>query len=350
MPSLSPILQPAELLKFLNLLKESKKIVVFGHRGPDGDAIGSALGWAEYLRNLGKQVAIVMPDMEPDFIKWLPNAQYVKHFCNDEDKPAIKKAVAAADLLCFLDFSQQKRLDDATLIEIVRKSKARRVIVDHHLDPDTDGIDITVSRPQASSTSELVFRLIFQLGGYESMTRSGACALYCGMMTDTGAFTYNSNEPEIYQIISLLLQKGIDKEKIYRNVFYSFSQNRLKFWGFLLCERLTFHQGGKAAIIAYTAEDMAKYKFKRGDAEGFVNEPLKVRGCRLSISLREDTLQREKIHVSLRSVDDVPCNAIAGEYFNGGGHFNASGGELHCPLQEAVKIAESAIEKYKDVL
>ena len=350
MLELTPILQPDEMLKTLTLLKGCKRIVMFGHRGPDGDALGSNLGWAEYLRHLGKQVTIVMPDMEPDFIKWLPNIQYVKHYCNDDEKPVIRKAIATADLLCFLDFSQLKRVEDSTLIDILQKSKAKRIIIDHHLDPDIHNADLVISRPKASSTCELVFRLIYQLGGYGKLSRSGACNLYCGMMTDTGSFAYNSNDPEIYLIISLLLKKGIDKEKIYRNVFYSFSQNRLKFWGFLLNERVTFKQGGKAAIIAYSGEDMAKYKFKRGDGEGFVNEPLKVRGCRLSISLREDTVQQNVIHVSLRSVDDIPCNIIAKEYFNGGGHLNASGGELKCSLQEAVRIAETAIEKYGDVL
>ena len=346
----SPLIQPAEMLKIMSLLKNSKRIVLFGHRGPDGDAIGSNLGWAEYLRKLGKNVTIVMPDMEPDFLRWMPNVQYIKHYCEEGERVEIRNAILTADLLCFLDFSQYKRLGDQQLIEILQHSKAKKMVIDHHLDPETENTDFIISRPKASSTCELVFRLVYQLGGYDAMTRSGACCLYCGMMTDTGAFAYNSNEPEIYMIVSLLLKKNIDKEKIYRNVFYSFSQNRLRFWGFLLCQRLRFLQGGKAAVIAYSAEDMATYKFKRGDAEGFVNEPLKVRGCRLSVSLREDTLQQNRIHVSLRSVDDIPCNVIAKDFFNGGGHLNASGGELNCSLEEAVKTAENAIIKYRDCL
>ena len=350
MLALTPLLQPAALLKTLTLLKNSQRIVLFGHRGPDGDAIGSSLGWAAYLRSLGKTVTVVMPDMEPDFLRWMPNVQAVKHYSEEVERPEIRQAVAAADLLCCLDFCQLSRLGDTGLIQLLQHAKAPRMVIDHHSDPETENVDALISRPEASSTCELVFRLIHQLGGYGTMTRSGACCLYCGMMTDTGAFAYNSNDPEIFLIVSLLLKKHIDRERIYRNVFHSFSPNRLRFWGFLLSQRLQFLHGGRAAVLAYSAADMAAYQFRRGDAEGLVNEPLQVRGCRLSVSLREDTLQSLCIHVSLRSVDDIPCNIIAQEFFNGGGHRNASGGELHCTLQEAVKTAEEAIEKYRHCL
>ena len=350
MPELQPLLQNAALLKVVTLLKNAGKAVILGHCRPDGDAIGAALGWAEYLRHLGKQVSIVMPDPEADFLKWMPGAQHILHFSDYEQKIRARKAIAAADLLCLLDFSQTHRLNDEGLIELVKMSKAQKLMIDHHLDPDTSSADFTISRPEASSTCELVFRLIYTLGGYDHLSRSGACCLYCGLMTDTGSFAYNSNDPDLYLIVSLLMRKGIDKERIYRNIYHCFSTNRLKFWGFLLNERLQFYKSGKAAIIAYSSSDMEAYKYKRGDAEGFVNEPLKVRGCRLSISLREDTVVQDKIHVSLRSIEDVPCNLIAQRFFNGGGHLNASGGELRCSLAEAVKTAEQAIEAFSEQL
>ena len=94
---------------------------------------------------------------------------------------------------------------------------------------------------------------------------------------------------------------------------------------------------------------MKRFHYIRGDAEGLVNEPLKVKGMRLSISLREDT-EKEVIRISVRSVDDFPANALAVEFFNGGGHFNAAGGELPFPLDEAIKTAERAIAAYADKL
>lgn len=221
-------------------------------------------------------------------------------------------------------------------------------MIDHHLNPDRKAASLVISHPQACSTCEIVFRLIWQMGGYEQMTRSGAACIYTGMMTDTGSFTYASKRPEIYYIIGQLLQKGIDKDKIYRNVNNNYSENRLRFVGYVLNSKLKFYENQKASIFTITREEMKEYHYIRGDAEGLVNMPLQVRGMKLSISLREDT-ERDVIRVSLRSVDDFPCNKMAEAFFNGGGHLNASGGELPFPLDNAVKIAERAIEEFKDL-
>ena len=168
-------------------------------------------------------------------------------------------------------------------------------------------------------------------------------------MTDTGGFTYNSNDPEIYEVISMLLTKGIDKDKIYRNVFNVYSEDRMRLTGYILYRKLRFYYNRHASIFALTREEMRRFHFIRGDAEGLVNMPLQVKGMRLSISLREDT-ERDVVRVSLRSVDDFPCNRMAEEFFHGGGHLNASGGELPFPLSEAMLTAERAIKAYADLL
>lgn len=335
-------------MQLMRLLKDAKRVVILAHAAPDGDAMGSALGWSEYLRHIGKQVTIVMPTPAPDFLKWLPGAQYILYYTEEEHQARARHAILEADLICCLDFNQLSRVRD-DVKGLVEKSKAPRLMIDHHLNPDTEAMTMVISRPKASSTCELVFRVINELGGYDRLSRSGACCIYCGMMTDTGSFTFNSNDPEVFLIIAMLLAKGIDKDKIYRNVYHCFSTHRLKFWGYMLHEKLTFYAGGRASVMTYNREEMKQHKYIRGDAEGLVNQPLQVRGCRLSICLREDT-DVDAIRVSLRSVDDVPCNLISEEFFNGGGHLNASGGELHCSMEEAVKIAEQAIEKYKNVL
>ena len=169
------------------------------------------------------------------------------------------------------------------------------------------------------------------------------------MMTDTGGFTYSSSRPEIYEVISLLLSKGIDKDKIYRNVFNVYSVDRIRLTGYILYEKLQFLADNHASLFTLTREEMKRFNFIRGDAEGLVNMPLQVKGMRLSISLREDT-ERDVVRVSLRSVDDFPCNKMAEEFFNGGGHPNASGGELPFPLSDAVETAQKAIEAYRHLL
>lgn len=342
---LQPILSTKELFQLMELIKGGKKVLICGHRGPDGDAMGAALGWREYLMDLGKEVCVAMPNPCPDFLRWMPGSQNVMFFT---EKPEEVSAFAKrADLIFLLDLNDPNRLQD--MADVVVSSKAKKIIIDHHLNPVSEGIACTISRPNLSSTSELVLRLIYQLGGYARLTRSAAACIYTGMMTDTGAFTYNSNDPELYRCISLLLQKKIDKDRIYRNVHNTYSEHRLRMLGYILHEKIQFFEGHRAAVFALTREEMKTFHFIRGDMEGVVNMPLQVKGMRLSISLREDT-EKDVIRVSLRSVDNFPCNKMAEEFFNGGGHLNASGGELPFPMEAAMETAKRAIEAYKELL
>lgn len=341
----SPILSDKELFTLTQTIRQSRRIVICAHRGPDGDAVGSSLGWAEYLQQLDKQVTIILPNPFPDFLRWLPNSHLIQFYARHEAEA--NAIIQKADLIFCLDFNALSRLQE--MQGAIERSKADKVIIDHHLDPDTTHTKQVVSRPNMCSTSDIVFRLIYQLGGYDNMTRHAATCLYTGMMTDTGGFTYNSNDPEIYQVISLLLAKGIDKDKIYRNVFNVYSVDRMRLTGYILYEKLHFYAKDHASIFTITRDEMKRFHFIRGDAEGLVNMPLQVKGMRLSISLREDT-ERDVVRVSLRSVDDFPCNKMAEEFFNGGGHLNASGGELPFPLEEAVRTAERAIKAYEHLL
>lgn len=225
----------------------------------------------------------------------------------------------------------------------------KKIVIDHHLNPIINSV-ITVSHQEACSTCELVFRLIYQLSGIENMTRKIAVPLYCGMMTDTGGFTYNSARPEIYSIIGLLLTVGIDKDKIYRNVFNNYSPWAIRFRGYLMSQKLNVFDEYHASYFTVSRQDMKNYHFIKGDLEGLVNEPLRIKGHKFSISLREDDRHDNTILVSLRSVDDFPCNKVSEEFFNGGGHLNASGGKLHCSLAEAEQIARKAIIKFGDML
>lgn len=342
---LTPILNNTEFVELMKVIQQSKRIVVCAHRGPDGDAVGSSLGWAEYLKSLGKQVTVVLPNPFPDFLRWLPNSHLIHFYARHE--AAATQIINEADLIFCLDFNGLSRLQE--MEGAVARAKADRILIDHHLNPDRNIAKLVISHPQMSSTSELVFRLILQLGGFEDMTQSMATCIYTGMMTDTGGFTYNSNDPAIYEIISMLLTKNIDKDKIYRNVFNVYSADRIRLTGYILYEKLNFYANNRASVFTLTRDEMKRFNFIRGDAEGLVNMPLQVKGMRLSISLREDT-ERDVIRVSLRSVDDFPCNKMAAEFFNGGGHLNASGGELPFPLSEAIKTAERAIEAYENLL
>lgn len=340
------LLSEAEIATLKENIDNSNRIVICCHKSPDGDALGSSLAWAEYLRTQGKEPDIIVPDAYPDFLQWLPGSDRIIRY----DKHAADKAdemLQKADLIFCLDFNGANRVDEMKYA--LEQSPAHKIMIDHHLDPSMDTV-LTVSHPQMSSTSELVFRIIWQLGGFEEMSRKCAVCIYCGMMTDTGGFTYNSNQPEIFFIVSQLLTKDIDKDKIYRNVFNNFSPWAIRLRGYLMSQKLNIFNDLHAAYFTISRRDMRDFHFIKGDAEGLVNEPLKIKGMRLSISLREDDRRDNTIWVSLRSVDDFPCNLVASEFFNGGGHLNASGGRLHCTLDEAERVVRRAFAHYEDLL
>ena len=340
------LLSEAEIATLKENINNSNRIVICCHKSPDGDALGSSLAWAEYLRTQGNEPDIIVPDAYPDFLQWLPGSERIIRY----DKHAADKAdemLQKADLIFCLDFNGTNRVDEMKYA--LEQSPAHKIMIDHHLEPSMDTV-LTVSHPQMSSTSELVFRIIWQLGGFEEMSRKCAVCIYCGMMTDTGGFTYNSNQPEIFFIVSQLLTKGIDKDKIYRNVFNNFSPWAIRLRGYLMNQKLNIFNDLHAAYFTISRRDMRDFHFIKGDAEGLVNEPLKIKGMRLSISLREDDRRDNTIWVSLRSVDDFPCNLVASEFFNGGGHLNASGGRLHCTLDEAERVVRRAFAHYEDLL
>lgn len=343
--TLPTLLSPQDMLTLMGLIKESRRIVICGHYAPDGDAVGACLGWQSYLYKLGKRATIIMPNAYPDFLKWLPGNQSIVLY-SEQTKQA-QELLKEADLIFCLDFSQPHRLQDMT--SAVFQTKAKKVVFDHHEGLDSEAFDLAVSHPELSSTCEIVFRIIFELGGYDELSRGSATALYTGLMTDTGNFAYASNRSDIFLIIALLVQKGIERDWIYRKVFYSWSEHRLRLWNYVLDNNLQFYEDHRAAIFTLSREEMKAHKYIRGDAEGLANEPLKVRGMKLSISLREDT-ERDVIRVSLRSTNGFHCREIAEKFFNGGGHDDAAGGQLPFPLSEAKKIAEQAIATYAEEL
>jgi phosphoesterase RecJ-like protein len=341
---LENIMTEGECSTLRSLLSQSETIVLCCHQNADGDALGAVLGMGELLRMLGKEPLMVVPDQYPDYLQWLPNTEKIVRY--DKRRDYVDMVLKIADLVICLDFNTLARTDQ--MKDALQASPAKKLLIDHHPDPDIEAV-VKVSRPQASSTCELVFRVVWQLGLFDQLGKHFAIPVYCGMMTDTGGFTYNSSNADIYYIISQLLTKRIDKDKIYRNVFHNYSEHRLRMVGHVLCNCLVVDAERHAAYYTLSREDQKRFHFIKGDGEGLVNMPLQIKGLKLSISLREDT-DKQMIWVSLRSVDDFPCNEMAARFFNGGGHLNASGGRLACTLPEAVGIVQQALAAFENRL
>ena len=342
---LEDIMTEGECSQLRSLINTAETIVLCCHVNADGDALGSMLGLADVLKGMGKEPLVVAPDQYPDYLKWLPNSEKIVRY--DKRRDYVNMVLKIADLVFCLDFNILSRTD--AMAKAIENSPAKKVLIDHHLDPSVDAV-LTISHPEMSSTCELLFRIVWQMGLFPSQTSHFAVPVYCGMMTDTGGFTYNSSAPDIYFIISQLLTKRIDKDKIYRNVYHNYSEHRIRMVGYVLCHKLVVDEKRHAAFYTLTREDLQRFHFIKGDAEGLVNMPLQIKGLKLSISLREDTERDRMIWVSLRSVDDFPCNKMAEMFFNGGGHLNASGGKLSCTMEEAIEIVKQAILHFEDTL
>ena len=341
---LTKVIEQAKIDHFTKWFERADKIVIVSHVSPDGDAIGSSLGLYHFLDSQEKTVNVIVPNAFPDFLRWMPGSKDILLY--DRYKDFADKLIAEADVICCLDFNALKRIDD--MADAVAASPARKIMIDHHLYPE-DFCKIVMSYPKISSTSELIFRLICRMGYFSDISKEGAECIYTGMMTDTGGFTYNSNNREIYFIISELLSKGIDKDDIYRKVYNTYSESRLRLMGFILYEKMVVYPEFCSALITLTNAEQQRFNYVKGDSEGFVNIPLSVKNIRFSAFLREDR-DAGMIKISLRSVGDFPCNKIASEYFNGGGHLNASGGEFYGSMSEAVDLFKRALVKYQDEL
>ena len=339
------ILTSDQVAQLSHLISDAGNIIITCHKSPDGDAIGASLGWADYLRSLGKEPTVIIPDQYPDFLSWMPNTEKIVRY--DKHREKCDMLFKIADLVFCLDYNTPSRVDE--MEQALVSSPAPKVLIDHHLGPDVPAV-LSISHPDLCSTCELIFRIVWQLDGFKQLTKQFAVPIYCGMMTDTGGFLYNSTRSEIYFIIGELLTKRIDKDKIYRNVYHNYSEDRIRLMGYVMYEKLVYLPEFHAAYYTLTREEQKRFHFIKGDAEGLVNIPQQIKGLKLSISLREDTDKSNLVWVSLRSVDDFPCNKMAEEFFNGGGHLNASGGRVNGTMEEAVATVNRAISTYEALL
>jgi phosphoesterase RecJ-like protein len=342
---LENIMTEGECSVLRSLIEEAETVVLCCHQNADGDAMGAMLGWASVLQTLGKEPLMVVPDQYPDYLQWLPNTEKIVRY--DKRRDYVDTVLKIADLVFCLDFNTPSRTD--AMADALCASPAKKVLMDHHPGPDVDTV-LCISHPEMSSTCELVFRVVWQMGLFDRLEKHFAVPIYCGMMTDTGGFTYNSNNPELFFIISQLLTKRINKDKIYRNVYHNYSEHRLRMVGHVLCNKLVVDGERHAAYYTLTRQDLKQFHFVKGDAEGLVNMPLQIKGLKLSISLREDSERDNVVWVSLRSVDNFPCNQVAEQFFNGGGHLNASGGRINGTIDDAVDAVKRALAAFEDML
>ena len=332
------IFDPDILNRIHWLIERADNIVITCHKSPDGDAIGSSLALCHVLRKLGKNASVVVPDMVPRTLHFLPMMRDVTVYSKAE--PRAKRIVGEAQLIFCLDFNSMSRIDK--LGALIAESQAPRVLIDHHLDPNSTAFAQMLSFHEASSTCELVYRFLCESGFGRYIDRIAAECIYVGIMTDTGNFTYSSSNPELYEIVANLMSYGIDKEQLYKLAMNTFSADTVRLQGYALSEKMQIFADKGMALITLTKDELARFHYRKGDTEGLVNKPLAIPEVNRVIFMREDA---ECIKVSCRSQGEYSVNEICQRHFNGGGHRNAAGGDFYGSMEEALTVFFSILSQ-----
>jgi phosphoesterase RecJ-like protein len=325
------------------LLATPQKIVITTHHKPDGDAMGSSLGLYAYLIQLGHHVKVITPTDYPEFLHWLPNNSDVIIYTDETERAA--KLVEEAALIFCLDFNTLSRIND--LGELVRASQAYKVMIDHHLEPE-DFDDYRHWSINACAAAQLVYDFIVnELKDGAMINKDIATCLYTGIMTDSGSFRFESATSAVYRIAADLIDAGAEHWRIHQLVYDNASENRLRFLGYCISNKLEVLREYNTAIISVTSQELNEYKIVTGDTEGIVNYALSINGIKLAAFIIEIT---DKVKLSLRSTGNFPANEICKKYFDGGGHRNAAGGASSKDLPSTVADFKEILKEYKTQL
>lgn len=329
--------------KLHSLICSAGNIVIFGHENPDGDSIGSAVGMFHYLAGIGKRPHIVIASRLPDNLDFLIPEGSISYY--NEDAPACEQAIAAADLLIFLDMNGVDRSGAVSKVVESSAVDVSKVLIDHHLNPRVEDFDVVISDTEVSSACELLYQVLLRQSGVDGDIRklSLECvtAIMAGILTDTNNFA-NSVYPSTYLAVSALQARGVDRDSLYDAVFRSYSRSRMRLMGYMLKDNMRF----LSPCVAYFTLSLAEketYSFLRGDSEGFVNLPLSIKDIQMTALFTEDV---GFVKVSLRSKGNLDVNDFAHRYCNGGGHKNASGGRLYMPLEQVPDYFESKVKEF----
>ncbi len=329
-----------EYQNIANQLLQKRKIVLTAHANPDGDTIGSCLALYHFLIQNGHQVSIISPNQAPGFLQWLPD--YKQVIVYDDDTQKAKRKIEDAEFIFAIDYNAFHRTGEG-MKQILSTAKATKILIDHHPNPD-DSFDWKISDTKASSTAELIFRFIEDLGELDKINKKLAESLYVGLLTDTGSFSFSINSDKPYQIAGYLFNKGIDIQGINQRIYSAFNENRLRLTGFAISEKLIVNHDLRFAYITLSKEDLNRFNHQSGDTEGFVNYALGIENIVAAVLMTE---KDDKIRLSFRSKGDFAVNSIANKYFEGGGHKNAAGGNSYVSMEETIQRINEIFLLYK---
>lgn len=325
------------------LLTTPRKVVITTHQKPDPDAMGSSLGLYHFLRAFGHEVTVISPTNWATWLNWMEGADKVIDFELTADKAVA--ALNAAEWLFCLDFNIFTRTKN--LSPKLYEFKGTKILIDHHQQPDSPSFDYGISDTSKSSTCEMVYDFIADSGHAEKINKSIAECLYAGVMADTGSFRFASTTASVHHMVAFLKERGLEHSKVHENIYDNFLENRLRFIGHILSNRMEVFYEYNTALIAISKKDLLRFQIKTGDTEGLVNFPLSIQGIKLAALVIDRDEERKW---SFRSKGGFDTNTFARKYFSGGGHFNASGGRSSDSLEKTVEHFKVAMKENAEQL
>lgn len=328
---------------FFPLLRQPARVVVTMHQKPDADAMGSSLALAHFLRKLGHSVTVISPTNWAKWLDWMPGSKEVLDY--ESMRAKADEILDNTDVLFCLDFNVFLRT--RYMADKLRQIQCTKVLIDHHQEPDAASFNFGVSDTSKSSTCEMVYDFIVDSGNADLIDMDISECIYAGVVADTGSFRFSSTSASVHHLVSKLKEKGLDHVRVHEQLFDNFLENKIRFTGHVLLNRLEFLYEYNTALIAIPKSDLLKFYVKTGETEGLVNLPQSVQGIKL-VGLVIDRDEERKW--SFRSKGDFDCNTFARKYFNGGGHFHASGGRSTDSLDETVRRFKQALKENENLL
>jgi phosphoesterase RecJ-like protein len=327
-----------------SLLQQPAKVVITMHQKPDADAMGSALALYHFLLKLGHEATVISPTNWASWVEWMPGCKTVINFENH--RYGTEKILNEADYLFCLDFNIFHRTKQ--LAPKLKEANCIKILIDHHEEPDLDSFNYVISNAAKSSTCEMIYDLIVASGNEHLIDTDIAECIYAGVISDTGSFRFTSTTASVHELVAKLKRStGFDHTKVYDKLFDNFMENRIRFIGHVLSHNLEFLYEYNTALVYVSKKDLIKYEIKTGDTEGIVNLPQAVQDIKLVGMVVDRDGERKW---SFRSKGQFDCNTFARKYFNGGGHFNASGGNTTDSLQETVEKFKLILQENKHLL
>jgi bifunctional oligoribonuclease and PAP phosphatase NrnA len=327
--SLAHQLQPALVAQAMSLISQAQRIALLAHEHPDGDCLGSAIGFAYILRQLGKICVPACADSMPRAFSFLPGAELLQTTLGDEQ----------FDLVIALDAGELTRYGSLFTQHSAFLQRVPILNMDHHVSSAGCG-QVNIIEPRAAATAELL--VLFQQQANLPLNKEAALCLLTGLITDTGSFQYSNTTPHTLQAAALLLAAGASPEQIAKSVFRSHPLAQVRYDAAVVANIQTACNG--RLIWSYATDETIAKTGLTPDMNDSCSAMLRdIEGVHIAAFFKSFG-NPNKTRISLRCGTPYDVSKVCTR-FGGGGHLHAAGATIALPLEQAMNVVIAELER-----